>query len=339
MSKLYDKRKLVLSFGIVIIILVASCVVVISIILYNQERNHLFIKTKTENTALHIESLNHNSSLCIQSLAEQASISIKSTNIKYKLGLLGIFRNESHIMKEWIDHYIREGVDHFYLINNNSDDEFESILQPFKDKVDVFYRTQNHAQMEHYKEIFSVIKPHCEWLIVVDFDEFIYSPLGFPSLKETLRNQSPDVGQVFVRWLMFGSSGYIDQPSLVIPSFTKRGIYTKSSVGGKSIVRCQAVDSLNVHTHNLFVGFKTVEANDLEDKGMPYNESTITKSPIRLNHYVIQSWNWFKNVKTLRGDVNGSIWENIRDREYFQRYDHNDLEDLNLAKKTLAPPS
>ena len=32
--------------------------------------------------------------------------------------IVAIFKNESHILEEWIQHYIKEGVQHFYLINN-----------------------------------------------------------------------------------------------------------------------------------------------------------------------------------------------------------------------------
>ena len=35
---------------------------------------------------------------------------------KYYLSVLGVFKNEGHIMKEWIDHYILHGVDHIYII-------------------------------------------------------------------------------------------------------------------------------------------------------------------------------------------------------------------------------
>ena len=40
-----------------------------------------------------------------------------------------VFKNEAHIMKEWIDHYLFHGVDHIYLINDNSNDKFLDILQ------------------------------------------------------------------------------------------------------------------------------------------------------------------------------------------------------------------
>ena len=38
--------------------------------------------------------------------------------MKYYLSVLAIFKNEKHIMKEWLLHHMKEGVEHFYLIDN-----------------------------------------------------------------------------------------------------------------------------------------------------------------------------------------------------------------------------
>jgi hypothetical protein len=43
-------------------------------------------------------------------------------NKKYKLGMLCIIKNEEMIIKEWIKHYIWQGVQHFYIIDNESTD-------------------------------------------------------------------------------------------------------------------------------------------------------------------------------------------------------------------------
>ena len=42
----------------------------------------------------------------------------------YKLSVGSIFKNESQGIKEWIEHYLNHGVEHFYLINDNSNDNY-----------------------------------------------------------------------------------------------------------------------------------------------------------------------------------------------------------------------
>ena len=49
----------------------------------------------------------------------------------YYFSIGAIFKNESHILKEWLDHYFFHGVDHIYLINDNSTDKFLEILKPY----------------------------------------------------------------------------------------------------------------------------------------------------------------------------------------------------------------
>ena len=45
-----------------------------------------------------------------------------------------MFKNEAGIMKEWLDHHIAHGFEHFYFVNDNSTDGVENILQPYHDK-------------------------------------------------------------------------------------------------------------------------------------------------------------------------------------------------------------
>ena len=44
--------------------------------------------------------------------------------MKYSVSLCLIFKNEAPFLKEWLDYHLTVGVDHFYLYNNNSDDDF-----------------------------------------------------------------------------------------------------------------------------------------------------------------------------------------------------------------------
>lgn len=55
-------------------------------------------------------------------------------NLKYRISLCLIFKNEAPFLKEWLDYHLTVGIDHFYLYNNNSDDNFKDILQPYIEK-------------------------------------------------------------------------------------------------------------------------------------------------------------------------------------------------------------
>jgi hypothetical protein len=52
----------------------------------------------------------------------------------YYLSVLSIFKNETINLKLWLDHYLWQGAEHFYLIDNGSTDEPLNILQEYIDK-------------------------------------------------------------------------------------------------------------------------------------------------------------------------------------------------------------
>ena len=49
----------------------------------------------------------------------------------YYLTLMAIFKNETFNLKIWLDHYIWQGVQHFYLIDNGSTDNPLEILNDY----------------------------------------------------------------------------------------------------------------------------------------------------------------------------------------------------------------
>ena len=49
-------------------------------------------------------------------------------NIMFHTSCLSIFKNETMNLKLWIEHYLWQGIEHFYLIDNGSDDNPLSIL-------------------------------------------------------------------------------------------------------------------------------------------------------------------------------------------------------------------
>lgn len=49
---------------------------------------------------------------------------------KYYMSVCAVFKNEAPFMKEWILYYQVIGADHIYLYNNNSDDNYQEVLQP-----------------------------------------------------------------------------------------------------------------------------------------------------------------------------------------------------------------
>ena len=53
------------------------------------------------------------------------------------LVVVGIFKNEADILPEWLEHHLWQGVEHFFLIDNNSTDDWQGAVAPFAKHVSV----------------------------------------------------------------------------------------------------------------------------------------------------------------------------------------------------------
>lgn len=54
-----------------------------------------------------------------------------SDDKKYYVSICGIFKDEAFYLKEWIEYHKKAGVDHIYLYNNNSTDNYLTIIKPY----------------------------------------------------------------------------------------------------------------------------------------------------------------------------------------------------------------
>lgn len=250
----------------------------------------------------------------------------------YFLCVYSIFKNEAHIFKEWLEHYIREGIEHFYLIDNGSDDNYMDVIKPFMDKITLFHDTEKGAYVQgpiYQRNIYPKFN-ETEWIICVDLDEFMYAKNGTLA-DELKKNEYLDVGQIMVPWKLYGSSGHIKQPKSVVNSFLYRKKLTYFTHGKyKTIGRTKAIKDIDgVHWYeHIKEGYRTIKYKDQNEM----TEEEQKKLPFQLNHYIIQSWEWFKNNKMSRIVMNSD--SAVRDENYFKEWDCNDILDDELSLKT-----
>lgn len=154
----------------------------------------------------------------------------------HQISVAAIFQNEGPYLKEWIEYYKLIGVEHFYLYNNLSTDEYASILAPYVAKGDVeliewSFRANSHAewdriQVNAYKDAVNRSKDATKWLAIVDVDEFIV-PIKAKNLKKLLSpyESNKGIGGVCIPWVFFGTSNYYQIPTnkLMIESLVLNG--------------------------------------------------------------------------------------------------------------------
>ena len=56
---------------------------------------------------------------------------INEEKCRWDLSICAIFQDETPYLKEWLEFHLMAGVQHFYLYNNNSTDNYLQILLPY----------------------------------------------------------------------------------------------------------------------------------------------------------------------------------------------------------------
>lgn len=248
------------------------------------------------------------------------------------LSVLAQFKNETMNLKLWLDHHIWQGVEHFYLIDNESTDNPMPILKDYIEKgiVSYFYRPEKASQVKNYRNIFANHiwqKRKTYWLAVIDLDEFLYGvDHKLVSKLKTLEYYN----LIYCNWYMYGTSGCIEQPSDVRISNVHR-LPEIDPVNTKYIFKPSAiVDPSQIWIHWLLYP----NTNTKIENG---KKIRVANQLIRINHYVCQSEEFFKKVKSVRGDAShtGTKWT----RDFFN--DHNNgaiFLDETLKNIVLTPP-
>lgn len=236
-----------------------------------------------------------------------------------------MFKNEAAALGEWLDHYIHHGVEHFYLIDDKSTDESVSVVQPYVDAGYVSLSTVDHPyypgrQRDLYNAHVLPYISETHWLLMVDLDEFMWSPRAV-DLKQVLTSFN-HVAQVQVIHTLFGSNGHdATPPGGLVASYTRRALNSPTEKPGnyKYFVNSAKADvsALNVHS----AGFV------IRDKAPYY---VMDASWFVLNHYCCQSRQFWRETKCTRGD---SDHYRVRTMSDFDVYDLNDVEDTRLLEQ------
>ena len=234
-------------------------------------------------------------------------------------------------------------MEHFYFIDNGSTDRYQDILAQFGDTVTLFVDAEKHSQEKHYNKYVLPLKQESTWLMIIDLDEFIYSRKQFDTVSDYLRSLQDDVASVSMPMKMFGSSNHIEQPPTVVDHFLYRLNTFDEHLGWwKQIVKTKYLKVLRIHDHSVVAGHKIRSDNEpfrYFCRSQPMDEAKtllfLDKSLVHINHYKIQSYNWFMQVKYTRGAADWKGHEDLRNAQYFHSNDNNQEMDDELVLKRL----
>jgi len=107
-----------------------------------------------------------------------------------KLSMVMMVKNEEDIIKRHIEFHAKMGVDNFFILENNSDDNTYEILKDLQNSYDIFLERNSSKRFEQKRWMTQLVKRakkiyNPDWVINSDVDEF-WIPKNGLSLKESL---------------------------------------------------------------------------------------------------------------------------------------------------------
>lgn len=242
---------------------------------------------------------------------------------RYYLAICAIAKNEGPYFQEWIEWHRKQGVEKFYIYDNESTDGTREVLEPYiaSGLVDYTYFPGQKMQLAAYDDCFERHRLEMRWLAIIDLDEFIV-PIKDRSIPEFMHRMEK-YPVVEINWLVYGSGGAKKQePGGVMERFRRHSLPEhRLNTHVKSIVDPRRVCGM-IGCHEA----ARLSGKAADSHGVPLTKGFRDRKPqqdvIRINHYAIKSYEEFLS-KRARGRARTN---SLRDMNYFDAYDLNDLE-------------
>ncbi|MBR2519196.1 MAG: glycosyltransferase family 92 protein [Selenomonadaceae bacterium] len=278
---------------------------------------------------------------------------------RYDLAVVAILKNEGRYIKEWLDYHLLAGVDHFYLYDNDSTDDYNEIIAPYVEAglVTNTPLTGGSAQFAAYAFALRDWRFFCRYMAFIDLDEFIFPKTGqsIVEVADEILSRDKSASSVAINWQMFGSNGQetADYSRGVLERFTRRApvdwvvpIPHRDIPGGNSQIKT-ITNPRKVYTffngHNPIYFGAEYAINEIGERVDSYYNEPVTAEKIAVNHYNVKSREeHLKKVARGRADKGGIAkeladkGENCIDPTWFNMYDRNEIFDDGILRYRAA---
>lgn len=241
------------------------------------------------------------------------------------LTVCAIAKDEGPYFKEWLDWHIAQGVDKFYIYDNESKDCTRDVLKPYIEKgiVEYSYFPGEHCQLAAYDDCLQRHRFDARWIAFIDLDEFVV-PIKDKSFAGFIK-RFENFSVVEINWLVYGSNGHEKKSAEpVMKRFTRHSLpdhilnrHVKSVVNPLKIATMTGC-----HEAARLSGKAADSHGDVIRRN--FRERTPQQDVIRINHYAVRSLEEF-HEKQMRGRAAGRT--RFIDMTYFNRFDLNDIPD------------
>lgn len=281
----------------------------------NRKKSDLLLKNKIKRLLLIFPEILYSGLFYLLILIRyfMKKIFLKKKTYKYEVSICAIFKNEAKYMKEWIEFHKLIGVDHIYLYNNNSTDNYKDILFPYLENkyVTLTEWPMDFGQRQAYQDCYERFKNESHWIGYIDLDEFVNLRQKDKNIKSLLKNYTA-FPALYIPWRMFGTSGYIKEPDtyLVIEKYSSCWDHLCNT--GKSFINCD-YNNFNFRSVHYFssrtifnIPFFGVSEIYTFAYGCDIFFSFIYNfhnPKVYINHYWSKAYEWYQYKDLQRGDA------------------------------------
>ena len=189
---------------------------------------------------------------------------------------------ENKYLKEWIEHHLKIGIDHFYIYDNNDDLSIETEIAKYCDKkyytVIPWLSYCINMQTEAYNDCLKKFGADNEWIAFIDTDEFIVCTKDIHELVSKYKKYD----YIKIPWVMYNANGQIHYSKKpVMERFTTIVEERHRFWDFKSIVQPDKIQAMNIH-----------DAVEITKDNCTFVDD------IKLNHYYTRSLEeWVDKIK------------------------------------------
>lgn len=208
----------------------------------------------------------------------------------YFFSIIVYFKNECSSILEWVLHYKNWGVDHIYMVDNGSEDNYNKIIEPFiKEGFITLWKEPKINQTVGYNKYIKILKKETIWLGVLDMDEYLYTKRG-NNIKTILKSFSPALKLIMIQMKIFYPGTFQSPSSIIETNIEKKcndNIYFP-----KCIFQIQKLPSVSIH------GIKEMKKYCRRKE---YLKILTESSVLCINHYRFSSFEYLYGIKEGRG--------------------------------------
>lgn len=232
----------------------------------------------------------------------------RTVDTRDTLAVICMVKNESRAIEEWIDHYLWQGADHLFIIDNASTDDTVDRIDAkaaATGKITRLSRPKRHSHHTHLQDVFQSenIAARFKWVLPADADEFWYAPRGGRIVDALARLDDFDL--IYCNWATFGALKGDQHPASLRkdlvwrqpdlgPHKYSKWVAKTDALGGGAAIRLHRIDGVS-------------------------SERTVTETAtLAVNHYITQSKSFWFDIKMTRGDAVDPALAAKRDGQMFE---------------------